>query len=221
MSDRPRPIRPWTPHQRVHTDSGNPGVRLAVKRVCDGCQTRLGDVSDAEMIEVSKGRDLRSVKDQCPLCNGLHALVRIPEIRRLGWNPRDDEDEIDEHRVVCPDRTNPDRDCFVWDRCGCQVPADFDALSVAGQEWLSRPCPGSPTGAHVFMAEFGIVACPKPGSCWHADEADIGDLTVDLGVFDPGVYALDAHVTPDGTADWKLVDVAAYRRDARPPVPTG
>lgn len=208
----PAPIRPWTPDQLVRADDGSRNAVLAPKRMCDGCLMLLGDLTEREMLDVTRGFELRTVKPECPRCAGLHTLVLRPELRPIGWKP-DDGDEIVETRVVCPNREDRDRDCFVWDRCGCAVPYDFDPLSTEGQAWLEQPCPRSPIGTHAYMAEYGIVACPQEGSCWHADAADIDDMAQAAGVFlTPGVYAIDARVADDGSGQWTVVDVAAHRR---------
>jgi hypothetical protein len=208
----PQPIRPWTPDQLVRADDGSRNARLAAKRACNGCQMRLGDVTEREMLDVARGFELRSVSHECPRCAGLHTLMLTPALRPIGWQA-EHGDAIADHRVVCPRREDRDRDCHVWDACGCALPEGFDPLSTQGQEFLEQPCRPSPTGRHTWMPEYAIVACPQAGSCWHADAADAAEIADLVGATAPGVYALDARISDDGAGDWRVVDVAAHRRE--------
>jgi hypothetical protein len=229
---RPTPIRPWTPDQiAVDVRDGSRTRRLSPKRACNTCGLLLGDLTEVEMVAAAKGRPLLDVDRACPYCQRLHVLIGDPEPRDPGFDPGD-VDEVLGWRMLCPNRDDPDRDCFVYDRCGCTPPEGFDPYSIQGQEWLAERCPNSPTGEHVYHAEWNTVDCPKPRSCWHADESEMADELLhtgpsesfEVGTLDPGVYAVAAHLDDLGHADWRLVaDVAAHaaRRDTKAPAPTG
>jgi hypothetical protein len=56
----------WTPDWT--DDQG--ATRLTVKRCCNGCNTRLGDVTDAEIAAAIDGLPLPDVRSECPTCSG-------------------------------------------------------------------------------------------------------------------------------------------------------
>lgn len=49
--------RPWTP---------DTSTTIKMKRACNGCGTRLGDVTDAEMARAINGLPLPDVRRECP-----------------------------------------------------------------------------------------------------------------------------------------------------------
>jgi hypothetical protein len=51
--------RPWTP---------DTSTTIKMKRACNGCGTRLGDVTDAEMARAINGLPLPDVRRECPTC---------------------------------------------------------------------------------------------------------------------------------------------------------
>jgi hypothetical protein len=53
--------RPWTPEEQL-PDGGR---RITMKRACNGCGRRLGDVTSAEMDAAIEGRPLPDVRDEC------------------------------------------------------------------------------------------------------------------------------------------------------------
>lgn len=55
--------RSWTPDERTDT-----GVRIHVKRNCNGCGALLGDVTDDEVSAAMAGRRLPDVRAECPIC---------------------------------------------------------------------------------------------------------------------------------------------------------
>lgn len=222
----PTPIRPWTP-DRVVIDY-NTGTRLrheAPKRACNRCGLLLGDLTDSELLAATLRRPLIDSDRGCPRCLGVHALAARPEPREPDWHP-DDGDEVS-YRVYCPDRENPARTCFVYDRCGCvlpQLPHGFDPLTTEGQQFLDQPCPHSPTGVHWWASEIAEVVCPVAESCYHADHCDDHDgLAADTVGWTPGVYPLAVRFDDGGNPVWEAVTLAeaVARRDASPAVPTG
>ena len=60
--------RPWTADRR--NEDGSTTIRM--KRACNGCGQRLGDVTDAEMARAVNGLPLPDVRRECPAC-GLTA----------------------------------------------------------------------------------------------------------------------------------------------------
>lgn len=51
--------RPWTP---------DTSTTIKMKRACNGCGTRLGDVTDQEMARAINGLPLPDVRKECPTC---------------------------------------------------------------------------------------------------------------------------------------------------------
>lgn len=217
------PIRPWTPDTIIeHPRTLDRAKRLSPKRMCDKCSLKLGDPNEIEMLDATRGWPSRDVRRECPNCQGLHTLIAVP----APLQPRQtaEDIEIESYVVVCPDRDDPQRDCFVYDRCGCltiPTPA-FDPLTSEGQRFLDQPCPASPTGKHWWADEMAEVVCATPGSCYHADHVGDHDLAVETVGFTPGVYALDASFDGAGDPVWEVVTVAEgkarkrARRDAKP-----
>lgn len=211
-----KPIRRWTPDRIEWNARGGRDRVIAPKRMCNACSLKLGDPTDHEMVDAQRNWPLREVAGSCPHCRGLHTLIALPEVREPGDDP--DDLAIEQYVVVCPDRENPKRTCFVYDQCGCTIPPEFDPLTTEGQAFLARPCPQSPTGEHWYGHEIGEVVCPVAGSCYHADHADDHDgLAVDTVGFTPGVYALDVSFDDGGNPVWEAVtvDEGVARRDAR------
>ncbi|MGW4043004.1 hypothetical protein [Streptomyces sp. NPDC004721] len=56
--------RPWTP-DRVNADGS---TTIKMKRACNGCGQRLGDVTDAEMARAVNGLPLPDVRRECLAC---------------------------------------------------------------------------------------------------------------------------------------------------------
>ena len=56
--------RPWTPDR---TNEGGT-TTIVMKRACNGCGTRLGDVTDQEMTRGINGLPLPDVRKECPNC---------------------------------------------------------------------------------------------------------------------------------------------------------
>ncbi|MEU5596618.1 hypothetical protein [Streptomyces sp. NPDC020298] len=56
--------RPWTPDWI--TEHGSTTIKL--KRACNGCGLRLGDVTDQEMARALNGLPLPDVRRECPAC---------------------------------------------------------------------------------------------------------------------------------------------------------
>ena len=56
--------RPWTP-DRTNADGS---TTIKMKRACNGCGERLGDVTDDEMARGINGLPLPDVRRECPAC---------------------------------------------------------------------------------------------------------------------------------------------------------
>lgn len=62
------PGRSWTPHMRIAPDGG---LRIKVKRCCNGCGDPLGDPTDEEIAAAIAGASLPDVRHECPNCKGV------------------------------------------------------------------------------------------------------------------------------------------------------
>lgn len=62
--------RPWTPDRR--NDNGS--TTITVKRCCNGCGTKLGDVTDREVNRAVAGLPLEDVRRECAHCRPLVEL---------------------------------------------------------------------------------------------------------------------------------------------------
>ena len=56
--------RPWT-ENRTNADGS---TSISMKRACNGCGQRLGDVTDTEMALAVNGLSLPDVRKECPAC---------------------------------------------------------------------------------------------------------------------------------------------------------
>lgn len=56
--------RPWT-ENRANADGS---TSISMKRACNGCGQRLGDVTDTEMACAVNGLPLPDVRRECPAC---------------------------------------------------------------------------------------------------------------------------------------------------------
>lgn len=58
--------RPWTDDEELP----NGGVRIHLKRACNGCGGLIGDVNGSEIARAMGGLPLEDVRDECPNCAG-------------------------------------------------------------------------------------------------------------------------------------------------------
>jgi hypothetical protein len=203
-------MRPWTPNTRL----ANGGVRMSVKRTCDGCHNLLGDTTDEELVDATYGREgrpLLSATAECGHCQGLHVLFAKPEPVDEGQELVDGDWTIG---VICPGIPEGTEvlPCAAYEPCGCPAPAD--PLTVEFQEFLKQHCPVSPTGEHRWLSESGFVGAPT-GGCWFR----LSDRTPEAAaavVTGPGMYPVDAQAFDDVTPEYQLVDLATYRKAATP-----
>jgi hypothetical protein len=57
--------RPWTDDEELP----NGGVRIHLKRACNGCGQLIGDVNDFEIARAMAGLPLEDVRGECPTCS--------------------------------------------------------------------------------------------------------------------------------------------------------
>lgn len=65
--------RPWTPDERIVRDDGTTARRFTIKRACNGCGCRLGDVWPEEIFAAIDGEPELDVRAECPYC-GMGAI---------------------------------------------------------------------------------------------------------------------------------------------------
>lgn len=200
--------RGWTPDQIIHVGGGRRGRQIAVKRVCNGCGTQLGDVTENEMLDATLGRPLLPVDHECGLCQGHHVLFAVPEARDLNWTPDDGDTWTIE--VLCPGvpAGAAAMPCGIWEPCGCVT--DCAPLTVEFELFVAGRCPTSPTGEHRYRVESGRVAAPT-GGCWYQQRAGLAEAAAGR-VTGPGLYPVTVDAFDDETPVFELVSQA--RRDA-------
>lgn len=212
----PRPIRPWTPDQRLVLPSGESGRRIAVKRACSTCGEKIGDVTDNELVASMNVRNRRigllSVEGECWKCRGVHAVFADPEPRRERW--REDDGDVWTIKLLCPGKQpgEPVMKCASWQQCGCVPPSA--PLTTVFEEFLDRPCPASPTGSHAYLPEKGYVGAPT-GPCIYLNCRD-NPVAAEDWVTEPGVYAVQPVLVEADRLGFDWVDLR--QRDATPAV---
>lgn len=202
-------MRPWTPNTRLASG----GVRLSVKRACNGCGMTLGDITDQELVDATHGRDGRPLLDatsECGKCQGVHVLVVTPNPVDEGAEPEPGDWVI---TVECPGLRPGETvlSCASWEPCRCKAPED--ELTEGFQKFLDQPCPDSPTGQHRFLSGAGFVGAPTD-DCWYqvSDGTQEAAEEVTSG---PGVYPVHVGAFDDTTPEFEVIaDLAAYRKAA-------
>jgi hypothetical protein len=81
--------RPWTP---------STATTIKMKRACNGCGQRLGDVTDQEMACGINGLPLPDVRKECPTCGPTAPEPRCLPTRVLGGYPACLESDCDHDR---------------------------------------------------------------------------------------------------------------------------
>ena len=86
--------RPWTP---------DTSSTIKMKRACNGCGQRLGDVTDQEMARAINGLPLPDVRKECPTCGATAPEPRCLPVKTFHGDP----DCLDQD---CDHDTAPDSD---------------------------------------------------------------------------------------------------------------
>lgn len=210
-----KPERLWTPHQQVLMDGGRMGVRISVKRGCNGPHGDdgylLGDTTDVELTGAVRRRQLNDVSGRCGLCRGFHVIFANPAVRPYDWRERDGDTWTLE--MLCPGVPAGEKalPCATYEPCGCGAPDD-DPLTEEFQAMLDRPCPTSPTGVHRHLMGAGFVGAPT-GGCWYQRPERLTAAAGDL-IQAPGMYPVNVAAVDDETAMFELADLS--RRDTAP-----
>jgi hypothetical protein len=200
--------RVWTPDQILPDRS----VQLASKRICDGCGSMLGDLTDPELVAVWHNRRQKSVRSQCAHCLGFHVLFADPAAREPGA-----DSVVLTLKVLCPGKPDgvPVEPCAEWARCGCVPPAGVEPLSTEWERFMSSPCPSSPTGEHRYLIERDepggpYVGAPVPGTCWYANrfrEHSNPPALVAHIVTGPGKYPVEGEMVDMQTVHFEPVEM--------------
>lgn len=217
--------RPWTPDQLFY-DGNDLMRRMSPKRDCNRCRTTLGDLNDVEML--ARGRRLKPVHDECPLCLGYHVLFAEPEPFQPGKGPGDGV--TFSVKLLCPGTPAgmAVAPCAEWTRCGCQPPAGVEPLSVEWALFLARPCPASPTGEHRHLVDRDqtgspFVAAPQAGTCWNInlyaeDRQALVRAAAHIVEAGPGMYPVEVEPIDPQTLAFELVAIRPQRRAEVTPV---
>jgi hypothetical protein len=197
----------------VFDENGVRNIEQAHKRLCDGCGTVLGDLTDAEMIAAWNNRRQKSVRNECAHCLGFHVLFVDPAPLEPGAT-----DTFVTISVVCPGKPDgvPVEPCAEWARCGCVPPAGVEPLSTEWGTFLAARCPSSPTGEHRHLIERDepsdpYVGAPVPGTCWYTnrfrEHPNPLPALVRHIVTSPGRYPVEGEMVDAHTVHFEPVEI--------------
>lgn len=131
--------RPWTEDRR----SADGSTTITMKRACNGCGQRLGDVTDGEMARAVNGLPLPDVRRECPACGPT-----APEPRCLPT------------KVLAGERDCLDGDC------------DHEHSGEGGADGLDESYCDEVTeeaicGTHSEISSDGGIVHAEPWPCTH------------------------------------------------------
>lgn len=210
--------RAWTP-DRIILVQGERLVEQSPKRDCDLCRTRLGDLTDNELVIAGRpGRRLPAVNGECALCLGFHAVLVEPIL------PAElNGDFPTSYKLLCPGAPAGAAvsSCAAWAACGCTSGPDVEAPSDEWVAFLATPCPTSPTGEHRHLVEHDqdgapFVAAPQPKSCryldavWRGGDGYLYRQTRDF--YDgPGLYPVEIEEFDTNTLVFESLDITPHQ----------
>lgn len=213
--------RAWTPDRIVY-DRGERMVLQSPKRDCNRCGTRLGDLTDKELVAASRGRRLPNVHGECPLCLGFHVVFQEP----LAPIEPGTDDVFCGTNMLCPGTPEGAAiaSCATWTRCGCEPGSEVEVPSSEWVSFLATPCPTSPTGEHRHLVERDedgtpYVGAPQEKSCAYIDA--VWRLGRDNGTFlaehvlgfatAPGLYPVEIEWFDVDTLLFEPLNIAPHR----------
>lgn len=139
-------MRPWT------TDVVRPqGRTLTVKRCCNGCGRKLGDVTDDEIDAAIGGGSLPDVRDECWLCRGDIPQLALSLTRPWGWHVLRSNKQI-ENRTWTTNYRGP---LLIHDAKSWSRDATLCAAIATGRDFVSSPG-AYPTG---ISGVVDVVGC--------------------------------------------------------------
>ena len=132
--------RPWTP-DRANADGT---TTIKMKRACNGCGTRLGDVTDAEMARAVNGLPLPDVRKECPACGPTAPEPRCLPTIVLSGEPECLDDECAHDIALDADHCVQVRETYAC--------ATHSEITTAGDIVRAEPWPCTHTKATTTHA---------------------------------------------------------------------